>query len=214
MNIINAGFEILTPISKDVICRQIEIAARTCYKSENKITDTSATNLVRNLVARKHEAMLEHASITVKIICDRGVSHEIVRHRVASYAQESTRYCNYSKNTFCNEVTVIKPCFWDETSPEYIAWKNACIQCESAYFNLLDLGCSPQEARCVLPNSLKTEIVVTMNLREWRHFFQLRAADMTGPAHPQMKEIAVPLCRKFAEELPEIFSDISEGISD
>lgn len=168
--------------------------------------------MVRNIVKRNHEAMLEHASISVRFITDRGVSHEIIRHRVASYAQESTRYCNYSKEQFGNEITVIEPCFWADqildNYTRYDIWKSSCEVAEKAYFNLLSAGATPQEARSVLPNSLKTEIIVTMNIREWRHFFKLRAANVTGPAHPQIREIAVPLLKEFYSNLPEIFEDI------
>jgi len=149
--------------------------------------------------------MIEHCSFSVKFICDRGVSHEIVRHRIASYGQESTRYCNYGKDKFGNEITVIEPLFWDKHSAHYGTWEISCRQAEKAYFELLDNGATPQEARSVLPNSLKTEIVVTMNLRAWRHFFKLRTASV---AHPQMVEITRPLLAELKEKLPEIFEDI------
>lgn len=205
MKVINAGYEIITPLNRDVVLKRIEQIGRTCYKSEGSIHDDSASRFVDTLVSAGHEAMIEHCSITVKFICDRGVSHEIVRHRMASYAQESTRYCNYSKDKFGNEITVIKPCFWNENSEEYFHWFCACKNAENTYFKLLDSGATPQEARSVLPNSLKTEIVVTMNLREWRHFFKLRCSEA---AHPQIREIANPLLLEFKEYLPEIFGDI------
>jgi thymidylate synthase (FAD) len=126
MKIINSSCEILTPINRNNILQSIEIAGRTCYKSEDKITEDSASKFVRMLISRGHEAMIEHNSLTVKFICDRGVSHEIVRHRIASYAQESTRYCNYSNDKFGNEITVIKPCFYNEDSIQYALWKSAC----------------------------------------------------------------------------------------
>lgn len=157
------------------------------------------------LISRSHEAMIEHASITVKFIVDRGVSHELVRHRIASFAQESTRFCNYSKDKFGNEITIIEPCFntWDQLL--YDTWKESCEWAERYYFNLLNKGASPQEARSVLPNSLKTEVVMTANLREWRHFFKLRTAQAT---HPQMREVTIPLLNELKEKLPEIFEDI------
>ena len=141
----------------------------------------------------------------MRIICDRGVSHEIVRHRIASYSQESTRYCNYSKEKFGNELTFIKPLFWDENTTEYRLWCESMKQIEDSYIQLIDLGASPQEARSVLPNSLKTEIVVTMNLREWRHFLKLRTSSR---AHPQMREVACLILNEFHNQIPIIFEDI------
>lgn len=205
MKVIKPSFEILTPIDRESICKQIELVARTCYKSEDKITSTSAPKMVKGLISRHHLAMIEHAHISVKFICDRGVSHEIVRHRIASYAQESTRYCNYNLGKHGSEITVIKPFFFEEGTPEYLAWYSACHRAEIEYLRLIDMGRTPQEARSVLPNSLKTEIVVTMNLREWIHFFNLRAIGTTGAPHPQMQEIALPLLEAFANALPEVF---------
>ena len=209
MKIINASTEILTPITGDEIQR-IEYAGRTCYKSEDKITDDSAKKFVENLIKRGHEAMLEHSSLSVKFICDRGVSHELVRHRLASFAQESTRYCNYSQDKFGNELTFIKPIFLEEGSDSYKYWENAMVDAENCYFSMLDFGCTPQEARSVLPNSIKTEIVMTANYREWRHFFWLRAAHKTGPAHPQMEELTVPLLYEVSGLIPVVFDDIVE----
>ena len=235
MRVVNASYQILSPDLCDPnaaskIYRKLEYAGRTCYKSEDKITDDSAEKFVRNICKNGHEAMLEHESITVKFIVDRGVSHELVRHRLASFAQESTRYCNYSGDKFGNEITVIKPCFFrpvpEEVIPEgdtkfvkackdasdetvkYVSWYNSCAIAECRYFALLDKGCTPQEARTVLPNSLKTEVVMTANIREWRHFLKLRAAGITGKPHPQMLEVAVPLLNELLEKLPVLFGDI------
>ena len=127
-----------------------------------------------------------HQDVTMKFICDRGVSHEIVRHRVASFAQESTRYCNYGKEKFGKEITVVKPS-WMRSDAAMIVWESGCEEAEDKYFALIDHGCTPQEARSVLPNSLKTEIIVTMNLDGWKHFFDLRCA---AGAHPDMRELA------------------------
>ena len=138
----------------------VEAAGRTCYLSERVEGDTPES-FIHRLMKRKHWSVLEHATVSVRIICDRGVSHELVRHRLASYSQESTRYCNYSKGKFGNEITVIEPCFWEENSPEYQMWKKACEFSETMYMDLLNEGATPQQARSVLPNSLKTEIVVT-----------------------------------------------------
>lgn len=128
-----------------------------------------------------------HQDVTVKFICDRGVSHEIVRHRVASFAQESTRYCNYSQSKFDHEITVVRPSWCSKADDRYKRWFEGCLNAENGYFVLLDEGCTPQEARSVLPNSLKTEVVVTMNLVGWEHFFELRCSPA---AHPDMKEVA------------------------
>lgn len=208
MKVIKAGYEIITPINGRVILKRIEQVARTCYKSEDKITEGSAEKMVAGLIRRGHEAMLEHCSFTVKFIVDRGVSHELVRHRLASFAQESTRYCNYGKEGFGGEITVIEPLFLAENTTGYSLWYDACLNAESAYFGLLNFGCSPQEARSVLPNSLKTEVCMTANIREWRHFFKLRAADATGSAHPQMKEVTVPLLKELKILIPVVFDDI------
>lgn len=205
MKIINPYTEILTPLDGQAILQHIELCGRVCYKSEDKITDTSAAKFVAGIIKRGHEAVLEHFDITVKFVCDRGVSHEIVRHRMASYCQESTRYCNYSKDVFGSEITVIRPSFLTEGTPGWQYWKVACRMAEKSYFELLDWGCTPQEARAVLPTCLKTEVVMTANLREWRHFFKLRTAPA---AHPQMREVAIPLLHQMRSQVPVIFDDI------
>ena len=212
MKIIDAGFEILTPISEGGISELqfLEKIARKCYKSEDKISEDgeSAKRLVGSLIKSKHEAMLEHMSLSVLFICDRGVSHEIVRHRMASFAQESTRYCNYSKGKFGGEVTFIRPYNMHSDSTEFAIWESAMSVAENSYMELLDNGISPQMARSVLPNSLKTELVMTANLREWRHFLNLRAAGSTGAPHPQMLEVAVPLLIELQHAIPVVFDDI------
>lgn len=207
MKIINATYCIKTPIDGAEILKRIEIAGRVCYKSENRITAESAENFVRTLIERGHESVLEHASITVRFVCDRSVSHEIVRHRIASFSQESTRYCNYSNDRFRNEITFIKPCFLEEGTGGYKLWKQAMFVAEKEYFDLLNWGFTPQEARSVLPNSTKTEIIMTANLREWRHFLKLRTAKA---AHPQMRELTVPLLHELQRQIPVVFDDIKE----
>lgn len=208
MKIINASVEFMEPIDGQEILKHIEKCGRVCYKSEDKIKEESAEKFVAGIIKRGHEAVLEHKSFTVKFICDRGVSHEIVRHRLAAYCQESTRYCNYSNDKFGREITVIEPCYFDKRGEgiiSYTAWENSCKEAEKNYFALLDKGCSPQEARAVLPNSLKTEVVMTADLREWRHFFKLRCA---SAAHPQMREVAIQLLHMCQAEIPVIFDDI------
>ena len=207
MQIINAGYEILDPLNGEEILKKIERVARVCYKSEEKIGEGTAEKMVRALVKSKHEAMLEHFSFSVKFIVDRGVSHELVRHRLASFAQESTRYCNYGHE---GEITVIEPCFWSWSKDgiKYNEWLSACEMAESYYLSLLEMGATPQEARAVLPNSLKTEVVMTANLREWRHFFSLRACGSTGKPHPQMLEVVVPLLKEVKSLIPVVFDDL------
>lgn len=205
MRIIEPRVEFEDPINGEEILQKIERCGRVCYKSEDKITGESAENFVRSLIKRKHESVLEHCSFSIRFICDRGVTHELVRHRLASYSQESTRYCNYSKDGFNNEITVIKPCFWEEDSPQFKQWQEGQEHSEYSYFSLLNAGATPQEARSVLTNSLKTEIVMTANLREWRHFFQLRCAQA---AHPQMRQIAKKALQMCKENIPVIFDDI------
>ena len=211
MKIIEPSVELINAPEYKTLLTTIEAAGRTCYKSEDKITEGSAEKFVAGIIKRGHEAVLEHCSFTVKFICDRGVSHEIVRHRMASYCQESTRYCNYGKGKFGEEITVIKPCFWDEnTLGEKVkmdCWRIAMRDAEDAYFALLDEGCSPQEARSVLPNSLKTEVVMTANIREWRHFLKLRCSPA---AHPQMRQVSDLILKKFSEEYPLFFRDLAE----
>ena len=149
-----------------------------------------------------------YASVTVKFVVDRGISHELVRHRLASFAQKSTRYCNYSKDDFGSEITFIIPEYLEYKSEGWNIWKESMKQAEDAYFKMLDFGLSPQQARAVLPNSLKTEVVMTANLREWRHFFKLRALGTTGKPHPQMLEVAVPLLEDMKNLIPVVFDDL------
>lgn len=205
MNIIKPYFIIESQIDGGNMLKQIEKAGRTAYKSEDKITEDSSHKFIQMIIKRGHLSVIEHQSITVRIICDRGVTHEIVRHRLASYTQESTRYCDYSNGKFGNELTVIKPCFWKEEDEKYIIWKKTIEIIEKSYKELIEKGASPQEARSILPNSLKTEIVMTMNLREWRHFFILRTAKS---AHPQMREIALPLLQEMKKQIKVIFDDL------
>ena len=206
MRVIEPSHQFLEDFDGVAMAKSVERMGRICYKSEGNITDTSYQKFLKNLIARGHESVIEHAKVSVLVICDRGVSHEIVRHRIASYSQESTRYCNYSQDKFGNELTFIRPCFWTEDSDAYQVWKSSMEAVERDYFRLLELGATPQEARSVLPNSLKTEIVVTMNLREWRHFFRLRTS---AAAHPQMRQTAAALLRDFKARIPVIFDDIA-----
>lgn len=203
MKIIEPSVVVLKRPSSEETLQIIELAGRTCYKSEDKITPESASKFVTKIAkVLKHESVLEHISATVRFIVDRGVSHELVRHRLASFSQESTRYCNYCGDKFGNEITVVRPCFWEKGTELYWRWELACKNAEAAYIQMLDKGASPQEARSVLPNSLKTEVVVTANLREWKHIFNMRTSEK---AHPQMRQVMIPLFENFKQWLPEIY---------
>lgn len=190
------------PIDGEKILKKLERCGRVCYKSEEKITPDSARRFIKSIIKSGHESVIEHVNITVIIVCDRGVSHEIVRHRLASYSQESTRYCDYAKK---GTIAVIEPFFFEKGSEKWKIWEKAMLESEKAYNELRALGAMPQEARSVLPNSLKTEIAITYNLREWRHFFKLRCP---SSAHPQMREITIPLLREFQKRIPIVFDDI------
>lgn len=205
MRIIEPSFDILDEVNGDELLKKLEKIGRVCYKSESRITDDSAKKFIANIIQSGHESVIEHEKISVRIICDRGVTHEIVRHRIASYSQESTRYCNYANDKFGKELTLIKPIFWAEDSVEYNCWYETMQKIEDAYNILIEKGVKPQEARSLLPNSLKTEIIVTMNLREWRHFLKLRTSLR---AHPQMREIACAILGEFKKRIPIIFDDI------
>jgi thymidylate synthase (FAD) len=231
VRLIKPSFEILSEFDGVQLLKNIERYGRTCYKSEEAITDDSAPKFVKMLIDRGHESVLEHEKITVKFIIDRGVSHELVRHRIASYSQESTRYCNYANG----QITFIVPP-WVKIEPgEYTSsntaglsdeivkveekllrkvtiedrndqlWFMAMCIAEKSYRGLIQQGWKPEQARSVLPNSLKTEIVTTFNLREWQHFFKLRTL---AQAHPQMREVSIPLLKRFQQEIPVMFDDI------
>ena len=219
MKIVNASYEILDTLNGEEILRKIERIARVCYKSTDKITEGSAEKMIRSLIKNNHDAMLEHYSFSVSFICDRGISHEIVRHRIASFAQESTRYCNYSKDKFDSECTFIIPCWLNIVEGSYTLedveekydrclitdsgkgitneaaeYIRSLIYSEKTYFSLLDRNWRPQQARAVLPNSLKTELVMTGFVSDWKHFFELRCS---SSAHPQARELAIPLQEEF-----------------
>jgi thymidylate synthase (FAD) len=209
MKLIQSYYEILSGIDAHLMLANIELAGRTCYKSRCNITADSAASFARMLIRNGHESVLEHEKITVLFVCDRGVSHELVRHRIASFSQESTRYCNYSKDKFDGEITFIVPPFGDGS--EYmttaeVRWKAAMRDSEMHYMALIGMGWQPQQARSVLPNSLKTEVVVTANIREWRLILKQRTS---GKAHPQMRELMRPLLDEFKKILPPLFEDIS-----
>ena len=201
MKIINPTVEIMSPIRPDLL-QFIEQCGRVCYKSEDKITEDSAEKFVAMIIKNGHESVLEHYSITVKFIVDRGISHEIVRHRIGSYNQESTRYCNYGNK----EIEFISP--YVQGSLGQDLFKCAVEEAEQDYKHLIENGDTPQMARSILPNALKTEIICTYNLREWRHVLKLRCS---YNAHPQMRQVMIRILRYFKAHMPVIFSDIPEG---
>ena len=221
MNKIKASYEILTPISEGGTkeLQHIEKIGRVCYKSEDYITEDgeSARKFVAMLIRNGHEAMIEHSFLSVKFTVDRGVSHELVRHRIASFAQESTRYCNYAKDKFGAECAFIdlepgimldnkmKKMSGEEIALVMAEWTSAMEDAERHYMRLLELGATPQIARAVLPNSTKTEITVSANYREWRNFFKLR---VPTDVHPQMREVTIPLLKELKGMIPVIFDDI------
>lgn len=205
MRVIDPSFEILNAPDAQAMLRHIELAARTCYKSEDKINEGSASDLIKRLIKMGHHSVLEHSSLSVRFICDRGVSHELVRHRLCSFSQESTRYCNYAGEKFGKEITFVRPVFWKKGSLMYKTWEGAMKEAEKAYLYLLNNGASPQEARSVLPNSLKTDIVVTANIRQWRLVFNQRCA---SAAHPQMRQSMLPVLDAFSKLFPVFFEDI------
>lgn len=207
MRIIDPSVQILDELNYTEILNKISKRGRVCYKSVH--VDETAEKFIAGIIARGHESVLEHVSFSVLFICDRGVSHEIVRHRIASYSQESTRYCNYSLGKFDNEITVIEPLYFEPGTPKHDAWYAACATAENMYMYLIGQGATAQEARSVLPNSLKTELVMTCNIREWRHFLKLRTSKA---AHPDMRRVAEMLLEQLKQALPVFFSDIEAGL--
>lgn len=160
---------------------------------------------------KNENEFLTHCDVTVRFVVDRGVTHEIVRHRPASFAQESTRYCNYSKDKFGGQITFIIPEFFQYGFPEWIIWKESMERCERDYLKLIEMGVTPEKARTILPNSLKTELIMTAPCGEWKHFFKLRALNKTGKAHPQMLEVSRPLLDDFKKTISVIFDDLTYG---
>jgi len=231
MRIIEPSYNILYLAPAIEVFALIELAGRTCYKSEEKIhnsflytddnhnicqrslEDTSAYKFIKNLLQHDppHLSVIEHSMMTVRFVCDRGVSHELVRHRLCSFSQESTRYCNYSKGKFGNELTFIKPIFWNEktisSNSDYETWYRVCASIEAHYISLIkEYGAKPEQARSILPNSIKTEIVVTANLRQWGYIFYQRTSNK---AHPQMRQIIIPLLEEVQNRIPIIFDNLS-----
>lgn len=206
VNIVAPHVEIMTPLDGEAILKHLELCARNCYKSEDKITPDSARTMVKKLLELGHEAMIEHYSLTAKLTCDIGVYKDLTRHRLASFAIESTRYCNYSKGKFGNELSVIKPCHIKENTPEYDLWLKTMQTIEQNYNQMAALGCRPDQLRMLLPHSTKADVIMTANLREWRHIFKLRCAPA---AHPTVQEVMDMLLEKLKAEIPVVFDDIN-----
>lgn len=202
MKIVDQSIEIIDDINCIEIFKKIEKIGRVAYKSEDKITDDSYINFIKMIMKNNHLSVIEHISISVHITTDRAIANELIRHRIASYTQESTRFCNYNKDKFNSEITFINQGFDDDYS---IYWINFLSDCEKTYLSLIERCVKPQFARSVLPLCLKTEIVATMNLRQWLHFFKLRTA---LNAHPMMIELAKMILVRFKKEIPIIFDEV------
>lgn len=209
MKIIEPNVEILSNINGDEILKHLELCARNCYKSESNITEdtTSAIKMINKLIELDHTAMLEHFNITIKLLCDVGTYKDLTRHRHCSFAIESTRYCNYSKGKFGNEISVIKPCNMDENSGIYHTWLKAMNDMERAYMQMAEIGATPDQLRMILPHSTAASVILTANIREFRHIFNLRCAKA---AHPSVRQIILMTLNEFHNKIPVLFDDLYE----
>ena len=187
------------------IMQNIERACRTCYRSEDKITDESYKTLLKNCITRGHESVLEHEKITVRMTCDIGVYKDLTRHRIAAFSIESTRYCNYGKDKFNGEIKFIKPCNIEKGTKTYELWKNACESIEENYIEMSKLGAKPDELRMILPHSTAAEVTMTADIREWKHILLLRTSNHT---HPSIRQLLIPLLLYFKKIMPEIFDEV------
>ena len=204
MKIIEPSIEVQN-FNGEQIMKNIEQACRTCYRSEDKISNESYKTLLKNCITRGHESVMEHEKITVRMVCDIGVYKDLTRHRIASFSIESTRYCNYGKDKFDNEIKFIKPCNIDEDSDLYAFWKHTMERIEMNYLHMAEHGATPDQMRMILPHSTAAEVCMTANIREWRHILDLRTKKMT---HPSIRQILIPLLLLFKTEMPELFGDI------
>lgn len=204
MKIIKPWIEIERIDGKNIM-KNIEKACRTCYRSENLITEESYKNLIKNCLNRGHESILEHEKITIRMCCDIGVYKDLTRHRFGSFSIESTRYCNYGKDKFDNEIKFIEPCNIDKKEL-FNEWYSACTEIEQRYLKMAELGATPDQMRMILPHSTAAEVVMTANIREWRHILSLRASKMT---HPSVQQLMIPLLLYFKRYMPELFEDIN-----
>ncbi len=204
MKIIEPSIEVQN-FNGEQIMKNIEQACRTCYRSEDKISNESYKTLLKNCITRGHESVMEHEKITVRMVCDIGVYKDLTRHRIASFSIESTRYCNYGKDKFDNEIKFIKPCNIDEDSDLYVFWEHTMRRIEMNYLHMAEHGATPDQMRMILPHSTAAEVCMTANIREWRHILDLRTKKMT---HPSIRQILIPLLLLFKTEMPELFGDI------
>lgn len=207
VKIIEQSFEILTPIDGNQILKHIEKCGRTCYQSyENETEDTSsAEKMIKMLIKMGHESVLEHFLITIKAKIDIGNYKDLTRHRFASFSIESTRFCNYSKGKFGNELTVISPCNMDKNSGIYHTWLKTMNDIEKAYIDMSEMGAKPDQLRMILPHSLAAEVTMSANLREWRHIFKMRCQKA---AHPSVRQIMLQVLNEFKKQIPVIFDDL------
>ena len=187
------------------IMKNLERACRTCYRSEDKITEESYKTLLKNCINRGHESILEHEKITIRMICDIGVYKDLTRHRHASFSIESTRYCNYGKDKFENQIKFIEPVNIEKNTELYEEWKTSCEEIEKHYIKMVELGATPDQMRMILPHSTAALVTMTANIREWKHIFSLRC---TKHAHPAVEQVMIPLLLHFKQNMPEIFESI------
>lgn len=205
MHLVDPKFEILTKVDGEEILKFLEKCGRTCYKSEDKITEDSAKKLIKAIISSGHESVIEHFVITVKFLCDIGFYKDITRHRMASFSIESTRYCNYSKGKFGGELTFINPVNIKQGSKEYEIWKNCMEDIENHYLDMANLSATPDMLRMMLPHSTAASVVCTANLREWRHILKLRSSKR---AHPSIHTLMIDLLKEFQARIPVVFDDI------
>lgn len=187
------------------IMKNLERACRTCYRSEDKITEESYKTLLKNCINRGHESILEHEKITIRMICDIGVYKDLTRHRHASFSIESTRYCNYGKDKFENQIKFIEPVNIEKNTKLYEEWKTSCEEIEKHYIKMVELGATPDQMRMILPHSTAALVTMTANIREWKHIFSLRC---TKHAHSAVEQVMIPLLLHFKQSMPEIFENI------
>lgn len=187
------------------IMKNLERACRTCYRSEDKITEESYKTLLKNCINRGHESILEHEKITIRMVCDIGVYKDLTRHRHASFSIESTRYCNYGKDKFDNQIKFIAPVNIEKGTKLYQEWQTSCEEIEKHYIKMVELSATPDQMRMILPHSTAAVVTMTANIREWKHIFSLRC---TKHAHPAVEQVMIPLLLHFRENMPEIFGNI------
>lgn len=211
VKIVSPSVEVITPLDGDYILKHLERCARNCYKSEDKITSDSAKIMIKKLLEMGHEAMIEHFSITVKFTTDVGAYKDLTRHRHASFAIESTRFCNYSKGKYGNELCLMRPSNMEEGSEIYNIWLKSMTEIEQAYLKMATHGATVDQLRMLLPHSTKADVFMTANIREWRHIFKLRCAPAT---HPSIREIMTILLKQFRAEIPVLFDDIPYGLEE